>query len=115
MTRVTRTRPRKPRNPYRDPIWCRAVLRCWSRNQTTQADLDRMFSDALKEPTMQNTLEIEITVKGRDRVHCLPRICPGNTEPAAARLDWLRRTSACDQVVLQEAERIITAIAKASA
>jgi len=67
----------------------------------------------MEEMPMQNPLEIEISLKGRDRVHCLPRICPGNTEPAAARLDWLRRTSACDQAVLQEAERIIGAIAKA--
>jgi hypothetical protein len=108
---VTRTRPRKPRNAYRDAIWQSAVLRCWTRN-SGQADLDGMFNSMMQEIDMGD-VQIAITLKGRECRLSLPVLTPGNIEAALGRMDWWRKTAAADQKVL-DADRVLDAIAKAS-
>jgi hypothetical protein len=110
---MTRTSPHKPPNAYRDRTWLAAVHRQW-RQRANLPDLDQMFATAMTEPPMQNDVELELTIRGRDRTLCLPRVSVANVTPALDRLDWYRRTAAADQRVLEQAEASLNALTRAS-
>jgi hypothetical protein len=67
----------------------------------------------MQQMPMQNDVELEMTIKGRDRVLCLPRVSLANVTPALDRLDWYRRTAAADQRVIGQAEAALSAIERA--
>ena len=107
---MTRTRPRRWRNCYRDRTWLAAVHRQW-RIAAGLPDLDSMFNDMMRELDVAD-IQIEITLKGRERRLILPVLSPGNIESAVGRMAWWRQTGAADQRILDAADRVLDAISR---
>lgn len=64
---------------------------------------------------MQDDIEFEISLRGRDRTLLLPRVGLHNVAPALERLDWLRRLRDIDQAVADKAEAALNAISNVGA
>lgn len=107
---MTRTRPR---NPYRSKPLLAAVHRAWMQ-RANLPDLDHAYRSIMTETAMTNDIELELTIRGRDRTLCLPRCAITNVSPALDRLDWFRRTAAIDQRVAERAEAALHSLARAA-
>jgi|SRR5215470_6549391 len=107
-----RTKPRKPRNCYRDRTWLAAVHRAW-RQRANLPDLDSLFATAMKEPDpMPNYVTCEITILGRKRPLRLPRFGPLDTTAAFDHLRYWRDHDEVSEAVAQQAATVLEAIAQ---